>query len=189
MFKAIVTDAVISKGYGDNPALRFSEGGENGSSNVRFRIGKTAYDSRVEGNQRWINMTVKAFGYICDRIKKMELKEGSHVHIIGRLDKETWDDNGTQRSDWVLIVDEIEYAYSGNQNNGNQNGSNGTGANTAGQGGAGTPTPEAQNGSAGSPANAAGDGQPPQGEFPQGFEGHEPFTGGKNPFIPDENQT
>ena len=178
MFKAIVTDAVISKGYGDNPALRFNEGENGGASNVRFRIGKTVYDSRAEGNHRWINMTVKAFGNFCERIKKMELKEGSHVHIIGRLDQETWDDNGTKRSDWVIIVDEIEYAY-----NGNQNGSSGAGTGTASHGGASTPPTAPQGDNAGT--SAATDAGAAQGEFPEGFEGHEPFTAGKNPFIPE----
>lgn len=189
MFKAIVTDAVISKGYENNPALRFFEGENASSSNVRFRIGKSVYDSRAEKNQRWVNITVKAFGYICERIKKMELKEGSHVHIIGRLDEETWDDNGTKKSAWVIIADEIEYAYGGNQNSDNQSGSNSEGANTTGQGNTGTPPPTAQNGNAGSPAGAAGDGSSPQGEFPAGFEGHEPFTGGTNPFMPDASAT
>ena len=188
MFKAIVTDAVISRGYENNPALRFFEGENANASNVRFKIGKTVYDSRAEKNQRWVNITVKAFGYICERIKKMDLKEGSHVHIIGRLDEETWDDNGTKKSAWVIIVDEIEYAYSGNQNNGNKNGQTGAGAGNANAGGTAAPQPEPQSGDAGSPANAAGDG-PPQGGFPEGFEGHESFTDGKNPFIPETDQT
>ena len=37
MLKLIVTDAGVSRGYKDNPALRFSEG--EGSAIVRFRIG------------------------------------------------------------------------------------------------------------------------------------------------------
>ena len=79
MLKMIITDAGISKGYGDKPTLRFSE--KEGSNTVRFRIGKRVYDSRYEKKYRWINLNVKAFGSVCERIRKMKLKEGSFVNI------------------------------------------------------------------------------------------------------------
>lgn len=66
MFKVIATDVVISKGYDGAPALKFSENGES----VRFRIGKKVYDTRAENNTRWVNLSVKAFGPVCERIKK-----------------------------------------------------------------------------------------------------------------------
>ena len=91
MFKVIATDVVISKGYDGAPALKFSENGES----VRFRIGKKVYDTRAENNTRWVNLSVKAFGPVCDRIKKMQLKESSFINILGR------------------ILDEIEYCSSG----------------------------------------------------------------------------
>ena len=84
MLKVIATDVVISKGYDGAPALRFSEKG------VRFRVGKKVYDTRAENNQRWINLSVKAFGQTSERIKKMQLKEGSFVNILGRLDEDVW---------------------------------------------------------------------------------------------------
>lgn len=77
MFKVIATDVVISKGFDNAPALRFSEKGDS----VRFRIGKKVYDTRAENNTRWFNVSVKAFGDVCERIKKMQLKEGSFVHL------------------------------------------------------------------------------------------------------------
>lgn len=70
MFKVIATDVVISKGYDGAPALKFSENGES----VRFRIGKKVYDTRAENNTRWVNLSVKAFGPVCDRIKRCSLK-------------------------------------------------------------------------------------------------------------------
>ena len=88
MFKVIATDVVISKGFDNAPALRFSEKGDS----VRFRIGKKVYDTRAENNTRWFNVSVKAFGDVCERIKKMQLKEGSFVHLTGRLDEESWTD-------------------------------------------------------------------------------------------------
>lgn len=111
MFKAIVTDAVISKGYEGTPALRFSENNDS----VRFRIGKKVYDPKAENNTRWINVNVKAFGPICERIKKMQLKESSFVNLIGRLDEEsrTGQNSNENRSQIVIILDEIEYASGG----------------------------------------------------------------------------
>lgn len=108
MFKVIATDVVISKGFDNAPALRFSEKGDS----VRFRIGKKVYDTRAENNTRWFNVSVKAFGDVCERIKKMQLKEGSFVHLTGRLDEESWTDQSTNesKSQTVIILDEIEYA-------------------------------------------------------------------------------
>ena len=42
MIKAFVTDAVVSKGYNGQDALKYSEDGKS----VRFRIGKKVYDTR-----------------------------------------------------------------------------------------------------------------------------------------------
>lgn len=128
MFKTFATNVVVSKGYKEADALRFSENGES----VRFRIGQKVYDSRVEGNYRWLNISVKAFGAVCERIKKMKLKEGSFVNLTARLDEEKWPDKKTkeERSQHVLIVEDIEYAYvgkSGESQNTGQNQSQGQG--------------------------------------------------------------
>lgn len=122
MFKTFATNVVVSKGYEGAEALRFSENGES----VRFRIGQKVYDSRVEGNYRWLNIAVKAFGSVCERIKKMKLKEGSFVNLTARLDEEKWTDQETkkEKSQHVLIVEDIEYAYvgkSGENQNAGQN--------------------------------------------------------------------
>lgn len=111
MFKTFATNVVVSKGYEGAAALKFSENGES----VRFRIGQKVYDSRVEGNYRWLNISVKAFGSVCERIKKMKLKEGSFVNLTARLDEEKWTDQETkeEKSQHVLIVDDIEYAFVG----------------------------------------------------------------------------
>lgn len=111
MIKVFATDVVISKGYDGAPALKFSESGES----VRFRIGKRVYDTKAENSTRWVNLSVKAFGRLCDRIRKMQLKEGSFVNILGRLDEDVWEDSTTheKRSAMVIILDEIEYCATG----------------------------------------------------------------------------
>ena len=73
MFKVFATDVIVSKGYANQSAVRFSEDGKI----VRFRIGKKVYDKNAENNSRWFNVSVKGFGPIAERIQKMQLKEGS----------------------------------------------------------------------------------------------------------------
>ena len=111
MLKVFATQVVVSKGYDNTPALRFSENGDS----VRFRIGKKVYDPHAENDSRWINLPVKAFNGVCERIKKMQLKEGSFVNLIGRLDEDSWEDKGCKetRKMMVIILDDIEYASGG----------------------------------------------------------------------------
>ena len=156
MFKVIATDVVISKGYDGATALKFSENGES----VRFRIGKKVYDTRAENNTRWVNLSVKAFGPVCERIKKMQLKESSFINILGRLDEDVWEDSTTheKRSAMVVILDEIEYCSSG----GGKQKTEGSGE---------------QPRAAGAPAKSASNG-----EMPGNFTGFEPF-GGVNSFF------
>ena len=48
MLKVFATQVVVSKGYDNTPALRFSENGDS----VRFRIGKKVYDPHAENDSR-----------------------------------------------------------------------------------------------------------------------------------------
>ncbi len=169
MFKIIATDVVISKGYNDKPALSFSEDG----SSVRFRIGKSVYDKRAENDRRWVNINVKAFGDLCSRIQKMKLDAGSYVHIDGRYDEDAWEDENGKHSVPVIIVDGIEYAYSGN-GNGNGGKQNGNGKNA----GAGNP-PSADPAPPQAPPQQNG----AQTEMPDSFSGFSNY-GGANPFFP-----
>lgn len=108
MLKVFATQVVVSRGYDGAAAIKFSEKGDA----VRFRIGKKVYDPNAENNARWINLAVKGFGPICERIKKMQLKDGSFVNLIGRLDEDVWEDQQTheKKSAMVIILDDIEYA-------------------------------------------------------------------------------
>ena len=157
MLKVIATDVVISKGFDGAPALRFTEKG------VRFRVGKKVYDTRAENNQRWINLSVKAFGQTCERIKKMQLKEGSFVNILGRLDEDVWEDPTTheKKSATVIIVDEIEYCSSGKHSKENAEVAEGSG-----------PVPQTAAQPMAQPATQQSD----------NFTGYEPF-GGANSFF------
>ena len=161
MIKAFVTDAVVSKGYNGQDALKYSEDGKS----VRFRIGKKVYDTRCENNTRWFNIGVKAFGAVCERIKKMQLKDGSYVSFIGKLDEDTWTDKetGETKTAMVIIVDDIEYTVSGgsNKDSNNQNRQNINSTNGQNMSGAGSqPTP------------------PPAQGMPDNFSGYENFGAG-----------
>lgn len=105
MLKVFATQVVISRGYDGAAAIKFSEKGDA----VRFRIGKKVYDPNAENNARWVNLAVKGFGPICERIKKMQLKDGSFVNLIGRLDEDVWEDQQTheKKSAMVIILDDM----------------------------------------------------------------------------------
>lgn len=162
MLKVIVTQAVISKGFDNKPAISISRNNE--SALVRFRIGKKVYDSKAEGNARWLNYSVKGFGSIVDRIEKMQLKEGSFINMMGRLDEDYWDDQETKerKSCPVIILEEIEYASGGGKTKDNNSSTNGTSNQAPAQ------TPAAYSG------DSSG-----------GFTGYEPFGG--NSFFDDQN--
>lgn len=174
MVKTFITSAVVSKGFDGAPAVSFSEKGES----VRFRIGNKVYDSRAENNHRWFNLSVKGFGPICERIRKMELKEGSRINLIGRLDEDTWEDKETheQKRATVIILDDLEYCFTGN------------GEKKAGNGQKATADP--QYGSA--PGYSGNMGYPAPGQYPaapsapnqmpSGFTGYEAY-GGTNAFF------
>lgn len=151
MLKVFATQAVVSKGYDGASALRFSEKGDS----VRFRIGKKVYDPHADNDSRWVNLSVKAFGGVCERIKKMQLKEGSYVNLIGRLDEDSWTDSktGESKSAMVIILDDIEYASGGGKTKENL-------------------AAEQQQNSV--PQNVTA----PAAEMPGNFTGYEPFGGG-----------
>ena len=160
MLKFYATDVVVSKGFSDNPALRFSEDG----TSVRFRVGKRVYDKRAQENHRWININIKAFGDLCERIRKMKLNEGSFIHIEGRYDEDVWEDKETKEINRApaIILTEIEYAFSGNKQNGNSD----------------SASSEATSNS----KSEASELQRGQDEMPESFTGYESF-GGPNPFY------
>lgn len=170
MLKLIITEAVVSKGYDGAPPIRFYDG-DGGSQIANFRLGKRVYDSKAENNHRWLNFNVKAFGDVCERIKRMKLKEGSCINVIARYDEETWEVKETHesRTGVVLYLDEIEYAGSGQKNG--QSGSGGAAQN------GGAPAPQGRQ-------SRQEQASPPADPMPGGFTGFEGFAGGsENPFF------
>ena len=126
MLKVFATDVIVSKGYANQSAVRFSEDGKI----VRFRIGKKVYDKNAENNTRWFNVSVKGFGPIAERIQKMLLKEGSLIHLSGTLDEESWLDqtSNTTKTQTVIILEDIDYASGGGAKKEGQNQQNGSAA-------------------------------------------------------------
>lgn len=114
MFKVFATEAVVSKGYENAPAVKFGEKGDS----ARFRVGWKVYDPRAENKSRWVNISVKAFGPLCERIRKMKLKECSRISLIGRLDEDSWTDErtGEVKNSKVIILEDIEYVSGGGKN-------------------------------------------------------------------------
>lgn len=108
MLRFTATNAVISRGFDNKSAVKFSEDG----SVVRFRIGERVYDKNAENNTRWVNINIKAFGNVAERIRKMLLKDGSCINLTGRYDEDVWTDreSGETRSQPVIIADDVEFA-------------------------------------------------------------------------------
>lgn len=107
MLVVLMTGVMISKGYQDEPAIKTSDSGKA----VWFRVGKKVYDPQAKDNRRWINLDIKGFNNMVERIQKMQLKEGVYVNIRGRLDEDVWEDSsGATRKKLVVIAEDIEYA-------------------------------------------------------------------------------
>ena len=136
------------------------------------------YDKRAEKERRFININVKAFGYLVERIKNMKLDAGSIVNVIGRYDEETWEDQNTheKKSAPVIIVEEIEFGAPAQNGNGTQS-SQGDGAPASNRNGHGNGAPN-PNGNSQQPAAAASKGQPANFTGFQGF-------GAPNPYFPE----
>ena len=183
MMKIFISDAVVSRGYDGAPAIRLFNS-ENGSEFAVFQVGKRKYDSREENNHRWVNLKVKAFGDICERIKKMKLKEGSFITLCGDYDEERWTDKttGEVRSAPVISLDDIKFSHTGGQKKEQNGGAQDMGS--QGQQGY-SPAPGTSQSAPAAPA-APQSGQPMQmsQEMPQNFTGYESFSGGQNPFFP-----
>ena len=159
MFKVFATNVVVSKGYENNPALKFFG---NGDSCVQFRVGERVYDTNAENNTRWVNHSVKAFGDVCERIKKMQLKEGSLINFIGTLTEDVWTEgegeNKKKKSAQVIVLSDIEYASGGSKKSANDGQAQGS-AEKKGEG-----------------VTADNGGKTP--EQSENFTGYEPFGGG-----------
>ena len=181
MLKMIITEAVVSKGYNNDPAIRYFDS-ENSGQLATFRVGKRVYDSKADKNHRWLNFNVKAFGDMSERIKRMKHKEGSYINIVARYDEETWETKDTHetRTGVVLYLDEIEYASSGNGQKNGQTSSGGTAPQNGG-------IPATQNGGPAYENQPQGklvpQGQPAPDPMPGGFTGYESFGGSGNPFF------
>ena len=162
MMKIFISDAVVSRGYDGAPAIRLFNS-ENGGEFAVFQVGIRKYDSRAENNHRWVNLKVKAFGDLCERIKKMSLKEGSFISLCGDYDEERWTDKDT---------------------GGQKKEQTGNGQDTGGQGQQGySQAPGASQAAPAAPVQSGQTMQAPT-EMPQNFTGYESFSGGQNPFFP-----
>lgn len=164
MNKLFITQAIVSKGYENSPAIKFN-GKEGNAATARFRIGERQYDSRAENHTRWMNWNLVAYGHMCERVEKMQLKEGSYINIVGRITEETFTDQQTNKEITypLLILEDIEYAMTGSKKDNGQEGS---------QQQASSNSPEA--------GNSSGAGNQSGG----GFEGFEPYGGA--PFYDED---
>lgn len=111
----ILPDAIVSKGYNGAPAVRFSEDGTRASASV----GYPSYAKDAPNNTKWNNFHVMFPQGMLDKVRRMKLKEYSHITLAGeydlweRVDRETGEIKPTP----TLRAFHIEYARSGARNN------------------------------------------------------------------------
>ncbi len=173
MIKMIATDAMVSPGFQGQPTIWTSE---NGNA-CQFRIGCRVFDPKAENGSRWINISVKAFGKLAEKVGKMKVKEKSVLTISGRLDEESWTKDNVEQKRFILVADDIEFTYGNNAEN---------------KAASNAPVPETPAGAGqqyGAPPNgnygANGYAPAPSAPVPNpqgGFTGYENF-GGENPFF------
>jgi single-strand DNA-binding protein len=159
MMLQLVTDAVISKGYGGAPAFHSSEDGRM----LSFKIGCKVYDKRADKETRWVNFNVNAFDDLAERVRRMNLKEGSHINVMGNFDMKPWVNRETgEITTWPTIrAVNIEYAASA------------------------LPKQDAQTAQKAVPVQDKQEQSTLPPEQLPGFTGYEPFGGG-NSYYPDE---
>lgn len=102
MFTLSINNARISKGFGDRPAVYMNEKG----TFMSFRV------SWKKDKENWENVSVRVLNPgLLDRVKKLDLKEGSTITVAGDLDFETYTDkNGVTQKSPVLIAKDISFA-------------------------------------------------------------------------------
>ncbi len=110
MVKVFGANAVIGKNGSDeeNPVQEFSEG-----KIASIRVGYTVFDPTVEGEKRWVNVTLKGFGTMAERLKKMNLKRGSNICFSGELDVAEWEKDGVKKTAPVIVLTDIRYQNGG----------------------------------------------------------------------------
>ena len=102
--------AVVCKGYDNNEALKFSETGES----VCFRVSIPLYDANAEDKTYWENATLKAYGSVCEEIKRLGVKAGDCISYIGKKIVGTFPDSEGEIKKKVFIkLLEVNFAYSG----------------------------------------------------------------------------
>ncbi len=108
---AIEQKAVVCKGFDNNEPLRFSETGES----VCFRVSIPHYDPNAEDKTFWENATLKAYGSVCEEIKRLDLKAGSCISYVGKKIVGTFPDSEGEIKKKIFIkLLEVNFALSGN---------------------------------------------------------------------------
>lgn len=117
----IVTNARINKGYGNNPAISFSESGKF----CHFQIGFSVYDT-TDKKTKWINLPCRAFnsrGKLVERIQQQGWGEGTTVNLHLEVDSNefTGKDN-KKKTEVVFNVLDFDYPIPNKPKENQQNG-------------------------------------------------------------------
>ena len=150
MVPIFISNALVSDGFNNAPALRQQANGE-----VLFNVGHRIPDPQAQGGSRWINFENTVPPAIAQYLTQLGVKAKSWVNILATVDtRATVDKNGQTKNHRVYIarfIEPVPQAASKQQN--------------------GQPAPVYNNGTP--VQNYVNNGQPPQ--QPTGFTGAAAF--------------
>ena len=104
MVPIFISNALVSDGFNNAPALRQQANGE-----VLFNVGHRIPDPQTPGGSRWINFEITVPPAIAQYLGQLGIKAKAWVNILATVDtRATVDKNGQTKNNRVYIARFIE---------------------------------------------------------------------------------
>lgn len=110
-----LADVIVSKGFEEKPAITFRE-------DIKTKSGGTTCLAQFQVSNRngygenatYSNFTVKCWGAMATRLKRLKVDAGSHLIIQGTIAQEHFvSKDGTKRSPYIVTATSIEFCGGG----------------------------------------------------------------------------
>ena len=104
MVPIFISNALVSDGFNNAPALRQQANGE-----VLFNVGHRIPDPQAQGGSRWINFEITVPPALVPLLNQLSIKAKTWVNILATVDtRATMDKNGQTKNHRVYIARFIE---------------------------------------------------------------------------------
>lgn len=104
MVPIFISNALVSDGFNNAPALRQQANGE-----VLFNVGHRIPDPQAQGGSRWINFEITVPPALVPLLNQLSIKAKTWVNILATVDtRATVDKNGQTKNHRVYIARFIE---------------------------------------------------------------------------------